>query len=118
MVRIHRDRLQWVGVGRSYLYIPKRQSHLLTEWSECRPTRPHHASHLFQKLPYFPLDNFRTKVYCMDMYYKMMLRSSSMYKLIEEIIAIVKSSPRRYFAPIIGAIAAVRDEWNRVKRQA
>lgn len=41
-----------------------------------------------------------------------------MSKLIEEVITIVKSSPRRYFAPIIGAIAAVRAEWSRVKRQA
>lgn len=51
------------------------------------------------------------------MYYKMMLGSPSMSKLIEEVIAIVKFSPRRYFAPIIGAIAAVRAEWNRPKRQ-
>lgn len=41
-----------------------------------------------------------------------------MSKLIEEVIAIVKASPRRYFAPVIGAIAAVRAEWGRAKRQA
>ena len=56
--------------------------------------------------------------YCTDVYYKIMLWSVSMSKLIEEVIAIVKASPRRYFAPVIGAIAAVRAEWGRAKRQA
>lgn len=41
-----------------------------------------------------------------------------MSKLIEQVLAIVKASPRRYFAPVLGAIAAVRAEWSRVKRQA
>lgn len=41
-----------------------------------------------------------------------------MSKLIQQVIAIIKASPRRYFAPVLGAIAAVRAEWSRVKRQA
>ncbi len=56
--------------------------------------------------------------YCSDVYYKKMLRSPNMSKLIQEVIAIVKASPRRYFAPVIGAIAAVRAEWSRARRQA
>lgn len=54
----------------------------------------------------------------MVVYYKIMLWSVSMSKLIEEVIAIVKASPRRYFVPVIGAITAVRAEWSRAKRQA
>lgn len=56
--------------------------------------------------------------YCVDVYYISMLGSLSMSKLIEEIVAIIKVSPRRYFAPVLGAIAAVRAEWSRVRRQA
>jgi hypothetical protein len=54
----------------------------------------------------------------MSVYYKIMLWSLNMPKLFQEVIAIVKASPRRYFAPVIGAIAAVRTEWSRAKRQA
>jgi hypothetical protein len=56
--------------------------------------------------------------YCMSVYYTIMLWSPNMSKLIQEVIAIVKASPRRYFAPVSGAIAAVRTEWSRAKRQA
>jgi hypothetical protein len=56
--------------------------------------------------------------YCSDVYYQKMLWSPNMSKLIQEVLAIVKASPRRYFAPLIGAIAAVRTEWSRPKRQA
>jgi hypothetical protein len=56
--------------------------------------------------------------YCMNVYYIIMLWSPNMSKLFQEVIVIVKASPGRYFAPVIGAIAAVRAEWSRAKHQA
>jgi len=41
-----------------------------------------------------------------------------MPKLIEEIVAIVKASPYRYLAPVIGAVVAARAVWSRPKRQS
>jgi hypothetical protein len=38
-----------------------------------------------------------------------------MPKLLKEVIAIAKASPRRYFAPLAGAIAAVQAEWAKGK---
>jgi hypothetical protein len=54
----------------------------------------------------------------MNVYYIIMLWSPNMSKLFQEVIAIIKASPGRYFAPVIGAIAAVRAEWSRAKHQA
>jgi len=40
-----------------------------------------------------------------------------MNKVIEEIIATAKRTPRLYFAPLIGAVRGIRDEYRRIAEE-